>query len=74
MNGGGFTLGHFLTAVSAVELVFGLVLVFRVMNATPDMPSDRRRGLAWIAGAVLLSAVGLFLLARFLPEARLRLF
>jgi hypothetical protein len=74
MNGGGFTLGHFLTAVSAVELVFGLVLVFRAMNAAPDMPPDRRRGLSYVAGAVLLSAVALFLVARFLPEARLRLF
>jgi hypothetical protein len=65
------TLGHLLMGFALLDLVLGLVALRR--SAAQGVDDDRRRSLRFIAGAQLVSAIVLVLIALFLPVGRTRL-
>jgi uncharacterized membrane protein YidH (DUF202 family) len=70
---GGITLGHFLIGFAIIDVIAMLLMVRAAKRANPDPSEDQRRGWSWMVAAAFLTAIGLCLVAIFLPAAQMRL-
>ena len=70
---GGVTLAHVLFAAAFFGVVAVLVMARAVRRADPVGAAERSRGRAVILGAAIVAAVGLCLVALFLPAAQMRI-
>ncbi len=58
----GLTLGHFLYAVAAIEIVVAPLMALNMMRSDPDVPAAS----AWVViGAAIATALGLCIVATF---------
>ena len=70
---GEITLAHGLFAAAFFEVVAVLLMLRAVRRGDPAGAAERRSGRAVILGAAILVAIGLCLIALYLPEARTRI-
>ena len=73
MTEGGITLAHALFAAAFFEVVAVLLMLRTVRRADPVGAAERSRGRAVILGGGIVVAVGLCLVALFLPAAQMRI-
>ena len=70
---GVITLAHFLFAAAFFEIVAVLLMLRAVRLGDPEGAENRRQGRAVILGASIVTAVGLVLVALYLPAAQMRI-
>jgi len=64
----GLTLGHFLYAVAAIEIVVAPLMALNMMRANPDVPAAS----AWVViAAAIATALGLCAVAAFTEFGRI---
>lgn len=66
----GLTLGHFLYAVAAIEIVLVPLMALRVMRANPDAPAA---GAYLMIGAAIVTAIVLCGVAAFSEAGRIEI-
>jgi hypothetical protein len=70
------TLGQFLMAFAALDLLLSLWIAMRIMSRDSELPAEQRGAAPYIIVilAGLITAAALCLLAFYLPQADIRLF
>ncbi|HYD15713.1 MAG TPA: hypothetical protein VEA77_04875 [Hyphomicrobium sp.] len=74
MSSGGFTLGHLMIAMAAVEVVVVVLMGMSMSRSDLDLPPEQRRPAALIVGAGIAAAIGLALLGLYWPMAQMIIF
>jgi hypothetical protein len=74
MSPGGFTLGHLMIAMAAVEIVVVILMGMSISRSNLDVAPEQRRPAALIVAAGIASAIGLALLGLYWPVAQMIIF
>ena len=75
MSQSGITLGHFLIAMAAVELVVIPLMARSVLRSNAGAEAGQsRRAVGLVVAAAIVSAIGLCLLGLYWPQAQMILF